>query len=296
MHRDGVFFRAITANSWDPATRLAEYDKADVQVQVVSTVPVMFSYWAKPEHTHDLAKLLNDHIASVVADAPRRFVGLGTLPMQDTGRSIVELERCKSLGFPGVQIGSHVEGRNLDHDALFPIFEAAADLDQCIFVHPWDMLGGERLSQYWMPWLVGMPTETTVAIASLIFGGVFERLPALRVAFAHGGGSFPGTFGRLVHGFECRPDLVAVKNKRHPREYLGKFWLDSLVHDPAMLEHIIAMVGAERVAIGSDYPFPLGETTPGELVASLQVSDTVREQLCCGAALTWLGRPKELFA
>jgi aminocarboxymuconate-semialdehyde decarboxylase len=297
MLRDGQPFRDITANAWDPAVRLAEYDAAGVQVQALSTVPVMFSYWAKPEHAHDLARFLNDHIATVVQTDPRRFVGLGTLPLQDTDRAVQELERCvRELGFPGVQIGTHCEGTNLDDPRLFPVFQAAEALGACVFVHPWDMLGGQRLEKYWMPWLVGMPTETTVAIASMMFGGVFERLPRLRVAFAHGGGSFPGTFGRLVHGFECRPDLVAVANPVHPREYLGRFWLDSLVHDAKLLEHLIELVGADRVALGSDYPFPLGETVPGALIDAMNLSKETRAHLFHGAALEWLGLDGARFA
>src|SRR5207244_4658177 len=177
------------------------------------TVPVMFSYWAKPQDTCDLARLLNDHLAEVVRQFPRRFVGLGTLPLQAPDLAIRELERCrKDLGLQGIEIGSHVNDWNLDHPALFPVFEAAQQLGAAVFVHPWDMLAKERMSKYWLAWLVGMPAETALAICSLIFGGVLERLPRLRVCFAHGGGGFPGTFGRIEHGFQVRPDLCAVDN------------------------------------------------------------------------------------
>jgi len=148
----------------------------------------MFSYWAKPEDTLDLSQFLNDHIASVVAQNPTRFTGLGTVPMQSPSLAIKELERCvKELGLSGVQIGSHILDWNLSDENLFPFFQAAEALGTAVFVHPWDMFGQEKMKKYWLPWLVGMPAETSLAICSMIFGGVFERLPKLRVAFAHGG-------------------------------------------------------------------------------------------------------------
>jgi len=254
-------------------------------------VPVMFSYWAKPEHGHDLARLLNDHIAGVVRDHPARFAGLGTLPMQAPDLAVRELERCVGdLGLRGVEIGSHVNGKNLNDPALFPVFEAAEQLGAAVFVHPWDMLAKDRMGKYWLGWLVGMPAETSLAICSLIFGGVLERLPRLRVAFAHGGGAFPGTFGRIEHGHRCRPDLVAVDNPRPPREYLGKFYLDSLVHDADALRGLVRLVGAGRVALGTDYPFPLGEAEPGRLIESLaDLSPADRRRLLAGTAREFLG-------
>ncbi len=164
-----------------------------------------------------------------------------------------------------------------------------------LFVHPWDMMGQDRMQKYWLPWLVGMPAETSLAICSMIFGGIFERCPNLRVAFAHGGGSFPSTIGRIEHGFDCRPDLVAIDNQKSPREYLGKFWLDSLVHSKEMLDYIVQLVGEKRVALGTDYPFPLGELEPGKIIHSMGYDDKKRAQLLHGAALEWLDMKKENF-
>jgi aminocarboxymuconate-semialdehyde decarboxylase len=179
---------------------------------------------------------------------------------------------------------------NLSDENLFPVFEAAEKLGAAVFVHPWDMMGESRMQKYWLPWLVGMPAEVSLAICSMIFGGVFERLPKLRVAFAHGGGSFPVTVGRIAHGFEARPDLCAIDNKVNPREYLGKFYVDSLVHDPRALKYILDVFGENRIALGTDYPFPLGEEQPGRLIESLpELSKKTRERLLRGTAKEWLG-------
>ncbi len=297
MMIDGRCFREIEDNCWDPRVRLSDCEKSNVSVQVLSTVPVMFSYWAKPEHTHDLSRLLNDHIAGVVREHPHRFVGLGTLPMQDSDLAVRELERCVGeLGLPGVEIGTHVNNHNLSDPAVFPVFEAAQQLGAAVFVHPWDMLGKERMPRYWLPWLVGMPAETSLAICSVIFSGVLEKLPRLRIAFAHGGGSFPITVGRIEHGFHCRPDLCAVDNPVNPRSYLGRFYLDSLTHDADALRYIIKLVGVDRVALGSDYPFPLGEAEPGRLIESMsELGASAKERLLCGSALEFLGLEKERF-
>lgn len=305
------FFREVSENLWDPAVRQREMDAAGVSVQVLSTVPVMFSYWARARDGLDLARLLNDHIAEVCRATPNRFAGLGTIPMQDPDLAIAELERCvRQLGLAGVQIGSHVERRdgdrrladwNLSERELFPVFEAAARMGACVFVHPWDMMGTADMSKYWLPWLVGMPAESARAICSVIFGGVLERLPTLRIAFAHGGGGYAATFGRVAHGFEARPDLCAVDSKVHPGQYLARgskparFYVDSLVHDARVLRLLIDIMGPERIALGSDYPFPLGEDRAGTLIDSMKLAPAVSEQLLFGTATEFLGIDKSRF-
>ena len=301
--KDGssTFFREIGANCWDPATRIKECDElmGSSSMQVLSTVPVMFSYWAAEQHAYDLARLLNDHIAGVVREFPTRFFGLGTVPMQCPSLAVRELERCvRDLGMAGIQIGTNVNGANLDSPGIVEVLAAAESLGACVFVHPWDMLGRERMARYWMPWLVGMPAETCLAICSVIFSGLLERLPRLRLAFAHGGGSFPGTLGRIQHGCEARPDLCCVDNDCSPASYVkqpdgrpARFFVDSLVHDAATLRFLVNQFGAERVALGSDYPFPLGEARPGSLVESVEsFTPAERERILSGTALEFLGR------
>jgi aminocarboxymuconate-semialdehyde decarboxylase len=293
---DGRMFREIDRNCWDPDARLEECASTGVDVQVLSTVPVMFSYWAEPEHAYDLSRLLNDHIAEVIAAHPKKFVGLGTVPMQSPDLAIREMERCRKLGFPGVEIGTNVRGKNLESPELFPVFEAARDLDAAVFVHPWETLGRDRTGKYCLTWLVGMPAETALAISSLIFGGVLERLPGLRIGFAHGGGAFPGTIGRIAHGFDARPDLCAVDNPRNPREYLKRIFVDSLVHDPSALEYLVKVLGADRIALGTDYPFPLGERDAGRVVEMSSISPAAKKQILGDNALAWLKLTEEQFA
>jgi aminocarboxymuconate-semialdehyde decarboxylase len=304
MIGDSVF-RKISDNVWNPERRIEEMDSSGVSVQVLSTVPVMFSYWAKPRDALDLCRLLNDHIAETVRRYPSRFVGLGTIPLQDVDLAAQELARCvRELELRGVEIGTHIDPndhchgadcRNLDDPALEVVWKTAEDLGAGIFVHPWDMMGRERMPKYWLPWLVGMPAETSFAICSMIFGGVFERFPNLRFAFSHGGGAFPGTIGRIEHGFHVRPDLVAIDNKTNPRKYLAndgrpaRFYVDSLVHDADALKMLIKLFGAQRVALGSDYPFPLGETNPGQLIESMKISGKEKACLLSGTAREFLG-------
>jgi aminocarboxymuconate-semialdehyde decarboxylase len=291
MMQDDKFFRAVQSDLWDTEVRLAACDRAGVDVQVLSTVPVMFSYWAKPDDALDLSRLLNDHIAEVVARCPRRFVGLGTLPMQAPELAARELTRCVTeLGLRGAQIGTHVGLWNLDDDALAPVYATAEALGAALLVHPWDMLGQDRMARYWTQWLVGMPAETTLAICCVLMGGVVERYPRLRWCFAHGGGAFVGTLGRIEHGFHARPDLCQTRTTTSPAELARRIYVDALVHDEPSLRSLIERLGVARIAMGSDYPFPLGEATPGGLIESLaDLAQRDKERLLSGTALELLG-------
>lgn len=296
MMKGAKFFREIQANCWDPAIRMEEYVNFGTQVQVISTIPVMFSYDAKPDDALEVSRFLNDHIAEICQKYPKNYIGLATLPMQDEDLAIQELKRCKEeLGLPGIQIGSNINDKNLSSPRFFPIFEACQELDMCIMIHPWNMMGFNSIERYWLPWLVGMPAETSRAACSLIFGGVMERLPNLRVNFSHAGGSFLPTLGRIEHGFNCRPDLVAIDNPINPRDYLGKFWVDSITHDPDLLEYVLKLQGSKRITLGSDYPFPLGDLEIGAYIEEMDLAPDVVEDIFCNAALEWLNLDRKLF-
>ena len=289
MMKGDDFFREINENCWNADLRVDEYQKFHTDVQVVCTIPVMFSYWAKPADCLDLSIYLNDHIAELVENDPGHYTGLGTVPMQDTTLAIKELERLKELGIPGIQIGSNINNLNLNEDQFSNIWAACEELGMAVMVHPWEMMGREDMSKYWLPWLVGMPAETSRAIASMIFGGVFEKYPKLRVCFSHAGGSFLSTIGRIEHGFNCRPDLVAVDNEVNPREYLGKFWIDSITHDAQFLQYAIDLIGSDKICLGSDYPFPLGDLEIGRFIEEMKLPQKDLNNIMFQSTLDWLG-------
>lgn len=294
MMKGDKVFRIVEENCYREDMRRQDMEATGVDIQVLSTIPVLFNYWAQAKDGWETARFLNDHIAETVAREPGHFIGLGTVPLQDTELAIREMERCvKQLKMPGLEIGSNINGINLSDRRFFPFYEAAEKLGCALFIHPWEMMGEDQMERYWLPWLVGMPAETSRAICSMIFGGVFTHFPQLRVAFAHGGGSFPFTLGRIEHGFQVRPDLTAVDNPHNPRNYIGQFWVDSLVHDKKAMAFLLDMMGEDFICLGSDYPFPLGEHKPGRLIEKMDLGKKITQKLLYKNAVKWLGLDKK---
>lgn len=291
MKADGTFFRAIDELCWNPESIIEHMNKHGVQLMALSTVPVLFYYWAEAQHTYEWSQFINNHLAKIQHTYPDRFVGLGTLPMQNVDLAIQELRRCKhELNLPGVEIATHILDVNLDDERFYPFYAEAEKLGMCIFVHPWDMMGQDKMKKYWLPWLVGMPAETSRAICSMLFGGIFDKFPKLRVMFAHGGGCFPHTIGRVNHGYHVRPDLCNVNDVAEPYEYVKNFYIDSLVHDKDALLYNLKLFGAERIALGSDFPFPLGDLEHGKFIEDMEeLSPAQKVQMLCKTAKEWLG-------
>ena len=285
----GQNFRTIKCNCWDPSQKIKDFTRLEVTKQVLSPIPILFYYWAPKNEAEETSKFVNDYTSKVVNDFPNYFYGLGTVPLQNIDLAVKEAERCKKNGLLGIEIGSNVNGRNLSEPEFHDFFMAVEEMDLALFVHPWQMMGMSEMKKYWLPWLVGMPAETSRAICSMIFSGVFEKFKNLRVLFAHGGGSFPFTLDRIVHGFNSRPDLCAVDNPFTPKKYLGKFFVDSLVHSNEVLSYLIDILGAHSIVTGSDYPFPLGEKKVGKVVYdNTSLSEETKKKILFQNAKRWL--------
>lgn len=280
----GEPFRDVTDRLYAVERRLEAMERTGVDRQVLSTVPVMFSYWAQPERTRELSRHLNEHLASVVRAHPDRFSALGTVPLNDPEMAVEELERCVSeWGMAGVEIGTNVAGVELDDPRLLPFFQRAAELGALVFVHPWQVIGAERLKRYYFTYTVAMPAETAFAVGAMLFGGVLERAPGLQVVFAHGGGSVPFIIGRMEQGWRA---WEPAREHLHepPSAALCGCHFDSLTWDRASLELLVDRVGPERVLLGSDFPFLMEEDRPGELVESTALAAAAKAQILGGNA------------
>lgn len=284
----GKVFREVTDQVWSPEKRIQDMDAEGVDIQVLSPIPVTFSYWAEPNAAEEMAKIQNDFIADTVKQYPDRFVGLGTVPLQDVEVSIREMDRCiHELGLKGIEIGTNVNGENLDDPAFTKFFEMAEKWEVPLFIHPWETLGRERMPRHNFMYTVGMPSETALAAASLVNGGVMEKFPKLKVCFAHGGGSFPYILPRLDQGWKVWPHLRKTSNP--PSHYAKNFYFDSLNYDPLNLQYLIDRFGHEKVVMGSDYPFLLREIPPGKVIDdTVSLTEEQKEAILGKNALEFL--------
>lgn len=273
----------------DPGARLAAMDSTGVDLQVLSAVQFMYHYWLDAERGAAIARIVNDGIAAMVAAAPARFAGMATVPLQDATAAAEELERAHTeLGLRAVEIGTHVDGGPLEAPALAPFWARAEALGTVVFVHPYAPLGRDRLGAYYLTNLLGNPFETAVAMSRLIFGGVLERHPRLRLCLAHGGGALPSVIGRLDRGYDVS-DACRAGGAGRPASYLGRVWYDTITHDVTALDHLVARVGASQVLLGSDYPFAIGDLDPVRTVEKLGVERPARDAILGGNAATLLG-------
>jgi len=283
------FFRQIYSACWDPEVRLAEMDRDGVETQVFSATPVLFAYERPVEHALDCARSFNDAALELCAQGKGRLKSLCQVPLQDIDASCNELSRCMRSGHLGVQIGNHVGEKNLDDSGIVTFLHHCADEGASVLVHPWDMFAPQRMPKYMMQWTVGMPAETQLGIVAMILSGAFDKLPAkLRICFAHGGGGFAFLLGRLDNAWQHHPVAHGVCELR-PSQYLNRFYVDSAVFDERALQFLVNTMGTERVMLGSDYPFPLGEHRVGALIRSSALSAPTKDRLLGGNAVEFIG-------
>ena len=287
------FFRQIYSACWDAEVRLREMDRDRVEMQVLSATPVLFAYERPVEQALDCARLFNDAALELCAQGKGRLRSLCQVPLQDIDASCKELSRSMQAGHVGVQIGNHVGEKNLDDPGIVTFLHHCADEGAAVLVHPWDMLAPQRMPKYMMPWTVGMPAETQLGIVAMILGGAFDKLPAnLRICFAHGGGSFTFLLGRLENAWQHHPVAHGVC-ELPPSRYRDRFYVDSAVFDKNALQFLVEVMGVERVMLGSDYPFPLGEHQVGSLIQSSNLPEQVKARLLGENAVSFLGLKRE---
>jgi aminocarboxymuconate-semialdehyde decarboxylase len=250
------------------AAKLADMDRMGIDMQVLSPAPPQYYYWADAELGRQTSRIINDRIAESVAAHPDRFAGLATLPMQAPELAVAEMRRAvNDLGLKGIEISTNVAGAELSEPQFAPVLQAAEELGILVFMHPLGFSHGERMQQHYLNNVIGNPLESTVALSHLIFGGVLDRYPGLRICVAHGGGYLPGYSGRMDHAWRVRPDCRGCQHP--PSSYLKRLWFDTVVFDPEQLAYLVERFGAERIVMGTDYPFDMGETDPIGLVSSV---------------------------
>lgn len=285
-------FRAIGKEAWDAFARLTDMADDGVDVQVISPTPLFFSYDRPADQAAKCARIFNDLTLSMTQGAPEKLIPFCQVPLQDADLACEELDRCLANGHVGVEIGNHVGERDLDDAAIVTFLQHCASVGAPVFVHPWDMPSHARVNRWMAQWLTGMPAETHLSILALILGGVFDRVsPDLRLCFAHGGGSFAFWLGRVENAWHRRSDVVRGASEHPPSHYLDRFYVDSVVFDAPSLRLLVDVMGEDRVVLGSDYPYPLGERPVGQVVRKADfLTAEQREKIMSTNALRFLGR------
>ena len=283
-------FRPVTRALWDADFRVAELDAQGVQMQVVCATPVMFGYAWEAARAADWAARMNDRALAFCATHPTRLKALAQVPLQDLALACREATRAMQAGCIGVQIGNHLGDKDLDHEQLVDFLIHCANGGIPVLVHPWDMMGAGRMKKWMLPWLVAMPAETQLGMVSLILSGALERIPSsLKICFAHGGGSFAYLLGRVDNAWRHR-DIVRADCPNLPSSYAHRFHVDSAVFDRGALRLLSEVMGVDRIMLGSDYPFPLGEQRIGSLIREAGLFDASQQaQMLHGNALAFFG-------
>jgi aminocarboxymuconate-semialdehyde decarboxylase len=285
----GTPYRPFPRGGWEIERRFQDMDAAEVDVHVLSATPQTYLYDQEPALGAATAAIQNDQIASLVKTHPDRLMGIATLPMQAPERAAEELRRAvRTLGLRGAMIGSNVMGKNLDDPSFEPLWQTAAELGAFMLIHPVNVAGADRLRSYYLNNLIGNPLDTTIAAACLVFGGVLERYPDLKVLLVHGGGFVPYQAGRWVHGWQVRPE-PKVNVGQSPGPWIDRFYYDTILHAKAQLEFLVASVGPSRVLLGSDYPYDMGTGECARQVNALWIDDSEKAAILNGNAMTLLG-------
>ena len=288
----GKVYRTVSNKCWDTAKRLADFEAMGLRLQVVSPMPELLSYWMAPADAQQLLRYTNDQIAAMVAESGGRILGLGAVPLQDMDLALRELEYVvKVLGFPGVELGSNINGDPVGHPKFDPFFEACEALGACVFVHALRPAGMERLvGPAPLQQVLAYPGDVGLAAASVITANLPQRRPGLRIAFSHGGGTLASLLPRLEQGWHTFPALkesVTVS----PREQAARLFYDTLVFDAPTLRHLVASFGATQLMVGTDYPFNFHDRQPIERIAQAAFDEATSMNLICHNAERFLGVP-----
>ena len=253
----------------DPEKKIRDMEEKRLAFNVLSSSPFAFLYEVEDDLAIELARFHNDQLSEMVKKYPDRFAAMATLPLQVPGEALKELARAtKTLGLRGVEIGSHVGKRELGDEVFWPIYKALEELDMPIFIHPHHVAGLDRLLDFYLNNLIGNPLDTTIAAANLIFSGVLEKYPGLKIILAHAGGQFPYIIGRWEHGYQVRPECKE-KVRQSPMAFFKNFYFDTITHNPDALRYLVSVAGSDHVLLGTDYPYDMGDENPVQTVSQL---------------------------